>query len=453
MIRVRFAPSPTGKLHAGNARIALMNYLFARKHGGEFMLRMDDTDTERSRPEYAEAIKRDLAWLGIETDIYEAQSNRYPRYTEMQEKLIANGRLYACYETAEELELKRKILLGQNKPPLYDRAALSLTEAQIADYKAEGRKPHYRFKLDSSVMAWHDMAKGKQAFAPDNLSDPVLIRADGNPLFTFTTVVDDIDFAITHIIRGDDHISNTALQVQIFTAMLQAMGKDDFTLPQFAHLPLITNHEGKNFSKRDDAISLEKMREQQGVESLTLAAALIRMGTATAADGTETLASLAENFDPSAYGKAPPRFGLDDIRELNAKILHHTEFDAVRERLAALHSDAVSEEFWQMARQNITYFTEVKDWANICFGEIETQIAAEDKEMLAHAITILPNPITSDNAGAWVKQTGKDTERKGKALFMPLRLALTGLSHGPELRELLPLIGYDRAVERLMESV
>ena len=449
MIRVRFAPSPTGKLHAGNARIALMNFLFARKHGGEFMLRMDDTDSERSRPEFAEAIKRDLAWLGIETDIYEAQSNRYPRYREMQEKLIENGRLYACYETAEELELKRKILLGQNKPPLYDRAALALTEAQINDYHAEGRKPHYRFKLDSTDMVWQDMAKGKQVFTADNLSDPVLIRADGNPLFTFTTVVDDIDFTISHIIRGDDHISNTALQVQIFTAMLQAMGNDTFAIPQFAHLPLITNHEGKNFSKRDDAISLEKMRENQGVEPLTLAAALIRMGTATAADGSETLASLAEHFNPSAYGKAPPRFGLDDIKELNAKILHHTEFDAVKARLAEINPNAVHQDFWHIARQNITYFTEVAEWAQICFGEIATNIAPEDKEMLAYAKTILPNPITAESVPAWVKQVGMDTDRKGKALFMPLRLALTGISHGPELRELLPLIGYDRVVKRL----
>ncbi len=447
MVRVRFAPSPTGKLHAGNARIALMNYLFARKHQGEFMLRMDDTDTERSRDEYVQAIKTDLAWLGIDIDIYEAQSNRYPRYQAMQEKLIADGRLYACYETAEELELKRKILLGQNKPPLYDRQALNLSDAEIEAYQAEGRKPHYRFKLDETPMEWHDMAKGKQYFTAKNLSDPVLIRADGNPLFTFSTVVDDIDFAISHIIRGDDHISNTALQVQIF----KAMGAD--TLPEFAHLPLITNHEGKNFSKRDDDISLEKMREKQELEPMTLTATLIRMGTATAANGTETMQELVEIFDASAYGKAPPRFILSDVQEFNAKILQQFTFDDVKTRLAEFHEHAVSAEFWQMARQNISKFSETQQWADICFTDIKTIIADDDRQMMAHAHDLLPEQINRENASIWVKQVGAKTERKGKALFMPLRLALTGLHHGPELSEILPLIPRAHIIERLKKII
>ncbi len=442
-IRVRFAPSPTGHLHAGNARIALMNYLFAKRHQGEFMLRMDDTDLQRSKPEFIDGIIADLAWLGINPDLYAAQSQRMHKYQIAREQLIDDGRLYPCFETSAELDLKRKILLGQNLPPLYDRSALNLTQNEIANYQAEGRKPHWRFKLDASLIEWDDLAKGKQSFVPEHFSDPVLIRGDGLPLFVFTTVVDDLEFAITHIIRGDDHISNTALQIQIFAALGAK------ALPEFAHLPLIANHEGKNFSKRDNDVSLEKIRESV-IEPHTLIAYLIRIGTANAANGTETFQTLMADFDPSLYGKASPRFTLTDLDDLNSKILQHTQFADIATRLRKISPKAASEDFWQMVKQNIVHFSDVELWCNICFGEITPVIAPENEILATCAANLLTQEhIDNQSYKLWLNQITEITGKTGRALFMPLRLALTGRNHGPEIGALITQIGYRKARARL----
>ncbi len=434
-MKLRFAPSPTGRLHVGNARVALINWLFARQGGGSFLLRMDDTDEERSTAEFAEGIERDLTWLGLTWDEFARQSERHDRYEAAAEALKAAGRLYPCYETAEELSLKRKAQLNAGRPPIYDRAALNLSEAQRAEREAEGRRPHWRFKLDHAAIEWDDLVRGPQHFEGDKLSDPVLIREDGRPLYTLSSVVDDAELGVTHVIRGEDHVANTAVQVQLFEALGAAV-------PAFGHLPLLTDAEGKGLSKRLGSLSLEALREE-GLEPMTLNAYLAALGTPDHAEPALDLAALIQRFDLSRYGRATPKFDPADLEHLNAKLLHILPLEAVESRLPGLDAET-----WAAIRPNLTKLAEAGDWLAICRQPL-APVIEEPGYTAAAADTLPPEPWSEATWGEWTGQLKSETGRKGKQLFLPLRLALTGLPHGPELKALLPLIGRERAEKRL----
>lgn len=437
---LRFAPSPTGRLHVGNVRAALFNWLYARKTGGQYLLRMDDTDTERSTEAFARGIEEDLAWLGLRHDLFARQSERIVKYEAAAEALIKAGRLYPCYETAEELERKRKRQLAMKKPPVYDRAALNLTEAEKRDLEAQGRKPHWRFKLDAEQTAFDDLIQGHIAIDARSLSDPVLVREDGRFLYTLPSVVDDIEFGITHVIRGADHITNTGVQIQIIRA-LGAMP------PVFAHFSMLQGPEGKPLSKREDAaFSLEALRDA-GYEPMAVNSLLARLGTSDAIEPRPTLAELAAGFDISHLGRADIRFDPADLDKTNAALLHITSYDAVAARLDALGCD-LGPVFWDAVKPNLTRLAEARDWARVVEGPLTPAI--EDAAFAAEALALLPaEPWSPETWHLWTEALKARTGRKGKALFMPLRLALTGLDHGPELKNLLPLIGRKRAEARL----
>ncbi|WP_207461766.1 glutamate--tRNA ligase [Azospirillum sp. SYSU D00513] len=440
-VAVRFAPSPTGLLHVGNIRLALVNWLFARKEGGSFLLRMDDTDEERSRPEYAEGIERDLRWLGLHWDRFERESDRYPRYDEATEALKAAGRLYPCYETPEELNLKRASLVSQGRPPIYDRAALRLTDADRARLEREGRKPHWRFKLEHSPVDWTDLVRGPVHFEGTALSDPVLIREDGRPLYTLTSVVDDADFAITHVIRGEDHVANTAVQIQIFEAMGAAV-------PAFAHLPLLTDAGGQGLSKRLGSLSIASLREEEGIEPMALASLLAKLGTSDAIEPRLTLDELVAEFDMGKIARGTPKFDPEELARLNARILHLLPFDRVRNDLAALGLEGADEAFWEAVRPNLSRLSEARDWWAVTHAPVAPLV--EDPDFAARAAALLPaEPWDLSTWGAWTGAVKAETGRKGKDLFLPLRRALTGRDHGPELKNLLPLLGRERALKRL----
>ena len=445
-VSVRFAPSPTGHLHVGNARTAILNWLFARAHGGQFLLRLDDTDRERSKAVFEHAITEDLAWLGLDWDRFERQSARQARYDAAVDALRESGRLYPCFETTEELALKRRIQLGRGKPPVYDRAALTLDEGERAKLLADGRTPHWRFKLDDRPIAWDDSVRGPVRFEAGHLSDPVLVRADGRPLYTLTSVVDDGELGISHVLRGEDHVANTAVQIELFEAL-------GHTVPTFAHVPLMIDSEGKQLSKRIGSLTLAQLRSE-GVEPEALVAYLARLGTATAADGADDRARLIGDFGLAAYGRAAPRFDEAELAQVNAKVVHAMSFEAAAPRLRALGLERVSTDFWQAVRENCDRLEDADVWWTVCYGEIEPAADPEDRALLHQAAEYLPPPPW-DEAGApdlydrWIGAVKEATGRKGKALFGPLRLALTGRPRGPELRALLPLIGYERAYARL----
>ena len=437
---VRFAPSPTGFIHIGNARAALMNWLYARREGGTFLLRLDDTDEERSTPEYAAAIERDLAWLGLTWDRYARQSDRLSEYEDAADRLKRAGRLYPCYETAEELNLKRKSLLGRGLPPIYDRAALRLSEADRARLEAEGRRPHWRFKIEHKAIEWDDLIHGRLHFEGRTISDPVLIREDGRPLYSMASVVDDIDFGITLVVRGEDHVANTAYHVQMFEALGAAT-------PQFAHYPLLTDAEGEKLSKRIGSLSIQGLREEEGVEPMAIVSLLAKLGTSDPIEPRLSLDELVPEFDFSKFSRSAARFDFEELLRLNAKILHATPFEAVRDRLSALGVNA-DEAFWNAVRPNLTRLRDVVEWRQVAHGPIDPVI--EDAGFARQAAEVLPQePWTEATWGEWTEAVKRATGRKGKALFMPLRLALTGLDHGPELARLLPLIGRDRTSARL----
>lgn len=435
----RFAPSPTGNLHVGNIRAALHNWLWARKSGGRFLLRLDDTDLERSRPEYADAIKADLGWLGLHRDGEEKQSDRFALYEEKFERLKASGRVYPAYETSQELDLRRKVLLGRGLPPVYDRAALSLTPDQIAAYEAEGRKPHWRFKLDhGQPIAWTDLIRGDQRFDPKLLSDPVIRRADGSWLYMLPSVIDDIDMAVTHVLRGEDHVSNTATQIQMFAAL-------GAPLPHFAHEALLTGSEGK-LSKRLGSLGVAHFREA-GLEPIALIALLARLGTSMPIEPVTELQPLIDSFDFAHFGRAPARFDEAELAALNQKIVHMLPYRAVTGRLP----EGMDEAGWEAIRPNLETVAQAADWWRIVTGPIAApEPEQEDRAFLAAAHEMLLD--LSFDADIWRTLTGglKDqTGRKGKQLFLPLRRALTGLDHGPDMSQLLPLIGREEALERL----
>ena len=433
---VRFAPSPTGLLHVGNIRAALFNWLFARRHGGKFVLRLDDTDRQRSKPEYEAAIEQDLAWLGLVWDVKERQSDRLAHYDAAREKLTASGRLYPCYETPEELDFKRKRLQAQGRPPVYDRAALRLDPAARARLEAEGRTPHWRFRLIAEEVRWDDLVRGPQHVDEASQSDPVLVRADGSYLYSFTSVVDDIDMAVTHVIRGEDHVTNTGAQIQMFQALGNAPGG---AVPVFAHLPLLVDAAGAGLSKRTGSLSIGDLRGA-GIEALAIDALLARIGTADPVEPVTSLDSLVATVDFARVGRAAARFSEEELAHLSARTLHAMSYDAVRDRLGADYDEAL----WLAVRGNLARLDDAKMWAAVVRGAITPVI--EDAAFLAEAAGKLP-------AEPWNETTWKDWTsilgRKGKALFHPLRLALTAQEKGPEMARLLPLIGRAKAEARL----
>ncbi len=440
-VAVRFAPSPTGVLHVGSVRTALIVWLCARKNKGSFMLRIDDTDLVRSKEENVDDIMAGLKWLGLDWDSFARQRDRNADYDKAIQKLKDSGRLYPCYETEEELALKRKVQLSRSLPPIYDREALSLTDEQKAKYDAEGRKPHWRFKLNHDPIIWQDLVRGHVEFHGKDMTDPVLIREDGRPLYHICSVIDDIDFGITHIVRGEDHVSNTASHVQMF----EALGA---TPPQFAHVTLLGDMEGKKLSKRKGSFSLASLRDEVGIEPMAIISLMSRIGTSDPIEPLATLQDAVDSFDFSKFSRNLPKFDEDELYRLNAKILHKMEFADVQERLNSLGMTDVDEAFWLAVRPNLELLADIQDWWQVAKGPVTPVI--EDPEFTRIAAELLPEgPWDSTTWEQWVNAIKAKTERKGKALFMPLRLSITGQEHGPELKELLPLIGRQRVLERL----
>lgn len=435
----RFAPSPTGTLHVGNLRTALHNWLFARRHGGRFLLRIDDTDAARSEERFVEAIRADLAWMGLTPDGEERQSARFDRYEARFAQLVADGRIYPAYETAQELELKRKVLLGRGLPPVYDRAALALTEADRATLEADGVRPHWRFKLDHDApIAWDDLVRGPQRFEAKLLSDPVVRRADGSWLYLLPSVIDDIDMSITHVVRGEDHVSNTATQIQMFDALSGAV-------PAFAHEALLTGAEGK-LSKRLGSLGIAHFRDA-GIEPEALIALLARLGTSDPVEPFADTTPLIASFDFGRFGRAPARFDEAELAQLNARIVHQLGHARVADRLPA----GIDAAGWEAIRPNLSTVAEAADWWAVVEGPIAAPpVEAQDRAFLDQArATAQALDWSADPWRALTEALKAATGRKGKALFLPLRRALTGRDHGPDMAALLPLIGKDRALERL----
>ena len=445
-VTVRFAPSPTGLLHIGNARTALLNALYARRGKGTFILRLDDTDRTRSEEQYAAAIREDLAWLGIPPDREERQSARTAVYEAALQKLIKAGRVYPCYETEEELEFRRRRQLAAHKPPVYDRAALKLTDAERRKLESEGRKPYYRFKLEQKKVVWNDLVRGKCEIDTASLSDTVVRRADGHWLYTLTSVIDDIDMQITHIVRGEDHLTNTAAQIEMF----EALGAKP---PVFAHHNLLTLPSGEGMSKRLGHLSLRSLREE-GQEPLALAAAAVLVGSADAIEPVADLDALAAKIDFSKISHGSARFDPKDLEALTARTLHAMPFEAAKPRLSALGMNA-DESFWHAVRGNLSRFDEAKIWWDVVHAALPPALSGSELEVGKKAAEHLPpapwGAQTWDKANwdAWINTLKTATGRKGRELFHPLRMALTGRENGPELRVLLPLIGPERAFKRL----
>lgn len=435
----RFAPSPTGRLHVGNIRTALHNWMLAAKSGGSFMLRIDDTDAERSREEYVDAIRADLAWLGLHPDGEERQSARMAQYDEAFETLRAAGRIYPAYETQQELELKRKIQLGRGLPPIYDRGALKLSDEERAEKEAEGIQPHWRFKLDhDEAIAWEDGVRGAQKFDPAQLSDPVIRRADGSWLYMLPSCVDDIAMGVTDVLRGEDHVSNTAVQIQMFTAL-------DAAPPRFAHEALLVGKEGK-LSKRLGSLGCDAFRER-GIEPEALIALLARLGTSQPVEAIAARETLVKTFELSTFGRAPAKFDEAELDRINAAIVHQLDYIEVAGRLP----DGMDEAAWHAIRPNLTKVSEAAEWYALVTGPIKQP--AFDEETRAYLAEAAKALEWSDNPwGDLTTALKESTGRKGKLLFLPLRQALTGMDHGPDMGELLPLIGEDEARARLISA-
>ncbi len=434
---VRFAPSPTGRIHIGNARTAILNWLMARKSGGQFILRYDDTDLARSTQDYADGIATDIAWLGITPDRVEWQSKRFDRYNDVVARLKAEGKLYPCYETADELDRRRKRQEARGGLRTYDRAALKLTAEERADWEAKGRKPHWRFKLDHRVIEWNDLIRGPQHTDLASQSDPVLVREDGSYLYTLPSVIDDIDFGITHVIRGEDHVTNAGVQV----AITEALGGKP---PIYAHHSLLVGADGKGLSKRLGSLSIASMREA-GLEPMAVVSHAALLGTSDNIHPCADIQELVDGFDLAKISRAPGRFDEKDLEALNAKLLHMLPWNAVKHRLPDQ-----TEAFWLAIRGNIEKFSETEFWDDVIQQDLKIDPAAEDVAFIATARAALPlEPWDGTTWKTWTETVKATTDRKGKALFMPLRMVLTGMEHGPELAALLPLIGRQRALDRM----
>lgn len=433
-IKVRFAPSPTGFMHIGNTRTALFNWLLAKKLGGKFMLRIDDTDRLRSKKEYEDAMRESLVWLGFKWSEEARQSARFDRYNEVKEKLMAEGRIYACYETPEELEIKRKRAMAKGLAPVYDRQALHYTAEDLAKFKAEGRKPHYRFKLLDGVIEWDDIVRGHCRYEAEKLSDPIIIREDGSYLYHLPSCIDDSDFGITHIVRGEDHTTNTASQIQMFEAI---GGK----VPTFAHLPLLTGTEGK-LSKRLGSLGVRELKAE-GVEAMAICSFLAKLGTSDAIEPYYSLDELAESLDFSKLGRSQPKFDEEELKHFNTKVVRSMPYSLVKDRIDA------DETFWNDVRANLNVVDDVKVWEDICHKEVAPII--EDKALTDLAAELLPAETWTENTfNEWMSILKAQSGKKGRELFHPVRKALTALDNGPELKTLLPLIGYEKAKKRLL---
>ena len=442
-VTVRFAPSPTGKLHVGNVRTALINWLFASEQGGKFVLRVDDTDTERSTKAYEEGLKEDLKWLGLDWADTFNQSDRFDKYDAAADKLRGMGLLYACYETSEELDRKRKILMKSGRPPVYDRAALALTDEDKAKLEAEGRTPHWRYKLSGARTEWNDLVRGPQSIDTSSLSDPILIRGDGSYLYTLPSVVDDIDYAITHVVRGEDHVTNSGAQIEIFRAL-------GGTAPDMAHTPLLIGADGAALSKRIGSLSMDILRDQ-GTDPMAICSLLAKIGTSDNVEARDNLAALASEFSFDKIGRAPARFDEKELEGLNAQLLRDKPFEALQADLAAIDPRAAADpRFWETVKANCDKLSDVAGWVEVVYGDVAPVIEAEDAGFIAEAATLLPD--TEFGEGAWREWTSvlkEKTGRKGKTLFMPLRKALTGRAHGPDMGMVLQLMGRARAKARL----
>ena len=439
MTTTRFAPSPTGYIHVGNLRTALMNFLIARKAGGQFILRIDDTDPERSKEEYVDAIKHDLEWLGLHWDKVERQSDRLDRYVAAADKLRDMGRFYEAFETPTELDLKRKKQLNMGKPPVYDRAALNLTEEEREALRAERGDGVWRFKLDHERIEWEDGILGQTSIDAASVSDPVLIRGDGQFLYTLASVVDDTEMGVTHVVRGSDHVTNTATQIQI----IQALGGK---VPSFAHHSLLTGPQGESLSKRLGTLSLRDLRAG-GVEPMALLSLMARLGSADPVELRTDMAELIEGFDITRFGAAPTKFDVNDLYPMTARLLHERSFDEVKDQIADIGvPDDLAERFWMVTRENITTLNDLPAWWAMFRDGAEPVIDEEDAAFVAEAMALLPEgPYDGDTWGQWTSAVKEATGRKGRGLFMPLRKALTGQSHGPDMSQVLPLLQTIRA--------
>ena len=435
----RFAPSPTGLLHLGNIRTALINWLYARTNNGKFILRIDDTDLERSKDEYISQIKYDLDWLGIDYDESFNQSSRFDRYREQFEKLKADGRIYPCYETPEELERKRKLLIAAGGKQVYDRSAMELTDQQKKDYEAEGRKPHWRFLLKTERMKWDDLLKGEIDIDLTSLSDPVLFREDGVPLYTFSSAVDDIDYDITNVIRGDDHTSNTAVQVEIINAL-------DQNKITFAHHALLKASSGDKLSKRDNVISISSFREAN-MEPISILSLLATIGTSNSIELKDNIDQIKSEFKLSTISTSPGRIEIDVLNALNKKQVQKYNFSEIEERLKKI-DEKIDQKFWETIRGNLNVVEDIKQWTDIVFNS-ET-IKPSDKDYIKIAMELIPDdPWNDETWGLWTSAIKEKTGRKGKELFLPLREAFTGLNHGPEMKLLIQLLGREKIIERV----
>ncbi|MBI1415795.1 MAG: glutamate--tRNA ligase [Limimaricola sp.] len=433
MTTTRFAPSPTGWIHIGNLRAALFNYAIARQNGGQFILRIDDTDPERSKEEYVEGLKADLQWLGLTWDRIERQSLRLDRYAEAKARLVAEGRVYECFETPVELDLKRKKQLNMGKPPVYDRAALALSEAEKDKLRAE-RPSHWRFKLDLERIEWEDGILGPISIDAASVSDPVLFKEDGQVLYTFASVVDDVEMGITDIVRGGDHVTNTATQIQI----IKALGG---TVPRFAHHSLLTGPDGEKLSKRIGALALRDMRAK-GIAPMAVLSLMARLGSSDPVEMRQTVQEVVDGFVLGHFGSAPTKFDPADLEPLTARYNAALPFAAVADRIAALGvPDALAERFWDTVKGNITFLDDMAPWWELFSKGVKAEVAPEDADFVAQALGLLGEPpYGAETWGTWTQAVKEATGRKGRGLFMPLRKAVTGRDSGPEMADVMPLL-------------
>ena len=435
----RFAPSPTGYLHLGNIRTALVNWLFVQQQSGKLILRIDDTDLVRSKEEYFEGIIEDLAWLGLDYEQMFRQSGRLTRYNEIKARLVAEGRLYPCFESAEELDMKRKTLLARGLPPIYDRAALKLSAAEIERKTSQGIMPHYRFKLDNEVIEWDDLIRGKMHFDPKNLGDPILIREDGSMTYMLGSCVDDIDMAITHVFRGEDHISNTAVGVQLHRAI-------GGSIPQFAHLSLLKTKTAE-MSKRLGGFDIKSLRESF-IDPMAISSLLARLGTAQTIEPYTNMSQLIREFDINKFGKAAANYDYEELKRLNHKIIALSSYQRVLPALEKL-GIIVEPSFFEAIKSNLNIISEIKQWHEICKAKLQPVIEEEDKAFLSEIANLLPEKLNENSWEEWLILIKKQTDRKGKSLFMPIRKALTAAEDGPELKQVLPLIDREVVIKRL----
>ncbi len=438
-IITRFAPSPTGKLHIGNVRTALINWLYTKKHGGDFILRMDDTDLVRSKEEYKDAIYKDLKWLGLDWDDSFNQLSRLEKYEQAKQELVSKGRLYPCYETPEELDIKRKLQLSRGLPPIYDRAALKLSDEQIAQYEKQGRKPHYRFMINDAEIHWNDMVKGEIKYQGAKLSDPVIIRADGTMTYMLCSTIDDIEYKISHVIRGEDHVSNTAIQIQMFESM-------EATPPVFGHLSLVKSKDEK-ISKREGGFEISSLRDIENIEPMAINSFLALIGSSNTVHACRNMQNSINNFDINTYSKSPTTYMPEELELLNHKIILTYEYSDIKEYLESNNLNNIDEQFWLAVQPNLHKLSDIKEWWQICHNPEKAKEL--DMELLAIAAKHLPEEITDSTWKEWTKAISTHSGKKGKELFMPLRLALTGKTSGPELKNLLPLLSREEIIARL----